>query len=117
MNIALWVVQGWLAAIFFAVGMMKLLTPRVELQKKQGMGYVEERSGAEMKLIGLAEVLGAIGLILPWLLQVVPVLTPLAATMVGAIITHRRRKEPALVPAVLLVLALFVAFGRFGILD
>jgi DoxX-like family len=66
-------------------------------------------------------VLAAIGLILPGALKIVPVLVPLAATglvlmMVGAAITHARRKEAQLIPinAVVLVLAVVVAWGRFG---
>ena len=73
-----------------------------------------------MRLIGALEVLGAIGLVLPALTGVLPWLTPLAAlglvaTMVGAILTHLRRNENSAiaVPVVLLVIAAFVAYGRF----
>jgi len=86
------------------------------------MGYAADRSVAEMKWIGLAEVLGALGLVLPWLLGIVPVLTPLAAlglaaTMGGAIMIHYRRNEPVAVPAVLLTLLLFVVVGRLAFMD
>jgi hypothetical protein len=71
--------------------------------------------------IGAVEILGAIGLILPQALDIAPVLTPLAATglaviQVGAIIVHGRRKETKALPmnVVLLVLAAFVAVGRFA---
>lgn len=71
--------------------------------------------------IGVVEVLGAIGLIVPPLVHILPVLAPLAAVglalvMVGAIVTHGRRKEypNVAVNVVLLGLALFVAWGRFG---
>ncbi len=84
MNTALWVVQGWLAVLFFSVGVMKLVTPKAELERRKGMGYAADRSVAEMKWIGLAEVLGALGLVLPWLLGIVPVLTPLAALGLAA---------------------------------
>lgn len=74
-----------------------------------------------VKLIGALEILAAIGLILPAVLDIVPVLVPLAALglvlmMVGAVVVHVRRKEvPAMAPSVvLLVLAAIVAWGRFG---
>lgn len=120
MNNILWAAQGWLAAIFLVAGLIKLVKPKAELERLKGMAYVTERSAAEMKLIGLAEVLGAAGLVLPWLLEIIPVLTPIAAagltvTMLGAILTHWRRKEPVAVPAILLLLTLFVTLGRFDI--
>jgi uncharacterized membrane protein YphA (DoxX/SURF4 family) len=66
-------------------------------------------------------VLGALGLILPAAFDIAPILTPLAACglaiiMIGAIITHTRRKEyqPVMINTVLLVLALLVAIFRFG---
>ena len=75
-----------------------------------------------MKIIGALEVAGAIGLILPWLLDIAPILTPIAAlglvlTMLGAAIVHLRRGETQMiVPNIVLgLLALFVALGRFGI--
>lgn len=68
-------------------------------------------------MIGLAEVLGAVGLIVPWATRIVPVLTPVAAVglavlMAGAAQTHRRRKEPAIVLA---IIAAVIAVGRFGV--
>ena len=72
-------------------------------------------------MIGLAEILGAIGLVLPAAVHVAPILVPLAAVglalvMAGAAAVHARRKEAPMVAmnAVLLVLAVFVAWGRFG---
>jgi hypothetical protein len=120
MNVALWAAQVILALVFFGAGMMKLVRSKGELERAKGMGYVTERSATEMKLIGLAEVLGAAGLVLPWRLGILPVLTPLAAVglavlMAGAIATHRRRGEPVAFVAVLMALALFVAAGRFGV--
>ena len=70
--------------------------PKAKLQTT--MGWVEDFSGGTVKAIGALEVLAAIGLILPWWTGIAPVLTPLAALglaaiMVGAVITHVRRKE------------------------
>lgn len=120
MNIVLWIAQGWLAATFLVAGLLKLAKPKAELERVKGMAYVTERSATEMKLIGLAEVLGALGLVLPWLFGTAPVLTPVAAAslaviMVGAFATHWRRKEPVAVPTILLLLTVFVTLGRYGI--
>ncbi|HET7901849.1 MAG TPA: DoxX family protein, partial [Candidatus Nanopelagicales bacterium] len=72
-------------------------------------------------LIGVLEVLGAIGLILPGITGIAPFLVPLAATglallMIGAIVVHARRgeRQPIGANIVLLLLAVFVAWGRFG---
>jgi uncharacterized membrane protein YphA (DoxX/SURF4 family) len=118
-NIALWVVSSILALAFLVAGGSKLALPKARLAK-QGMAYVEDFSARQVKLIGAAEVLGAIGLIVPWATGIAPVLTPIAAVglavlMVGAMLTHRRRKESQPIPAnaILLVGALFVAVGRF----
>jgi hypothetical protein len=85
------------------------------------MDWVEDFSERTVKLIGVAEILGAVGLVLPAALDIVPVLTPLAASgltlvMVLAAATHARRKELPMigVNVVLGGLALFVAIMRFG---
>jgi uncharacterized membrane protein YphA (DoxX/SURF4 family) len=118
MGIALWVVQVLLAVAFLGAGGIKLSQPKEKLAKN--MAWVEDFSQGTVRLIGTLEVLGAVGLVLPALTGVLPWLTPLAAlglvlTMVGAILTHLRRSEYSAitVPVVLLVLAAFVAYGRF----
>jgi len=120
MNVALWIVAGVLAAAFLAAGAMKLAQPRKRLADS-GMGWVESFSDGAVKGIGALEVLGAIGLILPAALDIAPGLVPIAATglaliMAGAVVTHARRREPQqiVVNVVLLALAAFVAWGRFG---
>jgi uncharacterized membrane protein YphA (DoxX/SURF4 family) len=119
MNIALWIVQGLLAVAFGMAGIMKLTQPKEKLAAQ--MGWVEDFAPTTVKGIGLLEVLGAIGLILPRLTGILPWLTPLAAaglvlTMLGAIVTHLRRHENQMIVAnvVLLALAAFVAYGRFA---
>jgi uncharacterized membrane protein YphA (DoxX/SURF4 family) len=118
MGIALWMVQGLLAVAFLGAGGTKLSQPKEKLAKN--MAWVEDFSQGTVRLIGTLEVLGAVGLVLPGLMGVLPWLTPLAAlglvlTMVGAILTHLRRSENSAIapPAVLLVLAAFVAYGRY----
>ncbi len=119
MNIVLWVVQGLLAAAFLMAGSNKLMRSKEQL--KPMMAWVEDFSPQTLRIIGAVEVLGAIGLILPAATGILPGLTPLAAvglvlTMLGAAATHLRRTEYPLigVNAVLLLLALFVAYGRFA---
>jgi len=121
MSIALWVAQGLLAVAFLAAGAMKLRQPKEKLAKN--MAWVEDFSQSAVRLIGTVEVLGAIGVVLPVLTGVLPWLTPLAAlglaaTMVGAILTHLRlgQRSAVVPPMVLLILAVFVAYGRFFIL-
>ena len=120
MNTVLWVIQIVLAVAFLGSGVMKVARTREQL-KATGMGWVDSYSANAVRLIGVVEILAAIGLVLPALLDIAPILVPLAATglaiiMIGAIITHARRKEYPVVGmnVVLLILALIVAWGRFG---
>lgn len=120
MNIVLWTIAGLLAVGFLLAGVMKLTQPKEKLAQ-QGMAWTEDFSPGMVKLIGALEALAAIGLILPAVLDIAPVFVPLAATglvlvMIGAAITHARRKEQQaiVINAVLLVLAAVVAWGRFG---
>ena len=118
MGIALWVAQVLLAVAFLGAGATKLSQPKEKLLKN--MAWVEDFSQPAVRLIGAVEVLGAIGVVLPALTGILPWLTPLAAlglvlTMIGAALTHLKRKEYGNIAmnAVLLVLAAFVAYGRF----
>jgi uncharacterized membrane protein YphA (DoxX/SURF4 family) len=120
MNMALWIVQAVLALVFLGAGTLKLTQSREQLIPRVG-GWVENYSPGAIKAIGGAEVLGAIGLIAPPAVHILPVLAPLAAgglvvVMIGAIITHAQRGEYSKVAVnfVLAVLAILVAWGRFG---
>ena len=121
MNIVLWVLAEVLAVVFLAAGVMKLTRPKEKLTANPSMAWAEPFPPGVIKMIGVLEVLAAIGLILPAALGIVPVLVPLAAVglvlmMIGAALTHGRRQEyqPVAVNIVLLALAAFVAWGRFG---
>jgi hypothetical protein len=121
MNIALWVVSGILAVAYLAAGLNKLIKSKAALVANANFSWTADFSQGALRGIGAAEVLGAIGLILPELTGIAPVLTPIAAVglvliQVGAIATHVRRKEFKVLPVniVLLVLALFVAIGRLA---
>lgn len=118
MNILAWILAGVLALAFGSAGLMKIAQPKDKLAAR--MDWVNDFSPGMVKFIGVAEVLGALGLILPQATGIAPILTPLAAVglaiiMIGAIITHARRSEPqmVIVNVVLLVLALLVAVLRF----
>ncbi|WP_327005121.1 DoxX family protein [Dactylosporangium sp. NBC_01737] len=120
MNIALWIVAGLLAAAFLAGGAVKVALPKEKLAAA-GMGFTEDFSDGVVKAIGVLELLAGVGLVLPALLGVAPVLVPVAAVgvallMAGAAVTHLRRHEaPAIaVNVAILALAVLVAWGRFG---
>ncbi|PYY37880.1 DoxX family protein [Curtobacterium sp. MCJR17_055] len=120
MLIALWIINGLLALAFLGAGLMKLARP-AEALASSGMGWAADFASSHVKLIGLAEVLGAIGLILPLLLDVAPVLTPIAAIllavlMLGAVVVHLRRKESPAAPIVLAILSIVSAILGFAAL-
>jgi len=123
MNLILWILQGLLAAAMAMAGAMKATQGKAKLSADPKMGWVEDFSDGAVRGIGLAEMAGAAGLILPWALNIARVLTPLAAiglavTMAGAAIVHFRRSEQqaALPPIVLGAIAVVIAIGRFGAL-
>ena len=114
MTVALWIVQGLLALLFLFAGVMKFIMSVEEMTKEIPL------PGAFLRFIGVAEVLGAVGLILPGLLRMKPGLTPVAAAglaiiMIGAtvITLMTGAGAMALVPLVVGILAVFVAYGRW----
>lgn len=119
MNAALWIAAGVLAVVFLAAGLTKLVRDKADLVER--MSWVQDASAGQVRAVGAVEVLGAIGVVLPALVGPWPWLVPWAATglalvMVGAAVVNVRHHEAShiVVNAVLLVLALFVAWGRFG---
>lgn len=117
MNALLWTLQVVLAFVFFGAGGAKLVQPREKLTRM--MAWVAQTPQTVVKGIGTLELLGALGLVLPALLGVLPWLTPLAAaglalTMVGAALTNLSTGKPSHIAAnaVLLAAAAFVAYGR-----
>jgi hypothetical protein len=120
MHTGLWALQGLLAFVFLASGTLKVVLPRDKLAATAKGAWANDFSAPQVKLIGLAETLGAVGLVVPTLTGIAPMLTPMAAAglvaiMIGAAATHVRRKEPPTPPLVLGVLAAIVAVGRFAI--
>lgn len=120
MNVVLWIIAALLALVFVASGAMKVLRTKAQL-KESGLSWVDDYGDSTVKLIGAADIIGGLGLILPALANVAPILVPIAAVgliivMVGAIVTHARHKETPMVAfnIVLLILLAVVAWGRFG---
>ncbi|MFI0449212.1 DoxX family protein [Actinomadura sp. 6N118] len=119
MNVSLWVLQVLLAAMFAMAGVMKSTQPIPKLAGS--LPYVKDLPVGTVRLIGVAELAAALGLILPAATGIATILTPLAAT--GLVVTmvlaagfHARRGEYSAIAfnAVLLLLAAVVAWGRFG---
>ncbi|SER74798.1 DoxX family protein [Lentzea albida] len=121
MNVVVWIVSGVLAALYLMAGFTKLAKTKQDLLAEPRMAWAGDFTSGQVKGIGAVEVAGALGLVLPWLTGVAPVLTPIAAAglavvQAGAAVTHLRRGEKATLPinAVLFALAVFVAVVRFG---
>jgi len=116
MTYALWVIQGLLALLFLFAGGMKLILPVEEMTKQMAVPL----PGLFLRFIAVAEVLGALGLILPGLMRIRRGLTPLAAAglviiMIGATLVTLAggAVTPALMPLAVGLLATFVAYGRW----
>jgi uncharacterized membrane protein YphA (DoxX/SURF4 family) len=114
-NITFWTLQVLLALLFLFAGSMKLITP-VEVMAAQ---MTLPLPGWFVQFIGVAEVAGALGLILPGLFRIQRRLTPLAALgliliMIGAVVTTTLSSDvvSALYPLVVGLLAVAVAAGR-----
>jgi uncharacterized membrane protein YphA (DoxX/SURF4 family) len=118
LNVVLWILQGILAVMFLFAGFTKVSQPKEKLVTS--LTWVEDFPGRVVKMIGTFEILGAIGLVLPWATGIATVLTPLAALglvaiMLGAIATHIRRREPQaiVITSGLAIAAFIVAISRF----
>lgn len=120
MNLSLWAVAGLLSALFAYSGGTKLVGGKVKISANPQMGWAQDYTDAAIRGIGLAELLGGLGLVLPPVFQLWEVLTPVAAlgltaVMAGAIVTHARRKEPFIPALAIGALTLFVAVGRLWV--
>ncbi|RAO37312.1 hypothetical protein PSN13_01293 [Micromonospora saelicesensis] len=121
MNLALWIAAGLLATIALAGGITKTFVPKQKLAAANGGGWTGDASVGFVKTLGVLELLAAVGLILPAVLDIAPVLVPVTAVcwillMVGAMITHLRYGEARFIVLnlVYLAMAAFVAWGRLG---
>lgn len=118
MNTTIWIIQGITGAMFVLAGLMKSTQPKEKLAK--GMPWVNDFSAGTVKLIGLSQLLGGLGLIIPWATGILPVLTPIAGAMLGLVMIfaaayHIKKKEFKAIGMnfFLFALAVFVSYGRF----
>ncbi len=121
MDTILWIAAGLLAMVALTGGFTKSFIPKEKLEHHEGAAWTRDVSPAFVKTLGALELLAAVGLILPAVVDVAPVIVPVTAVcwvglMIGAMITHGRlgQLKLVLVNVVYVVLALFIAVGRFG---
>jgi hypothetical protein len=121
MNLTLWIAAGLLAAVAMAGGISKTFVPKAKLAAAHGGEWTAGASVGFVKTLGVLELLAAVGLILPAIVDIAPVMVPVTAAcwvllMIGAMITHGRLGQSKLVMLNLayLALAAFIAWGRFG---
>lgn len=119
MTYALWIVQALLAAFFLVAGVMRITLP---IDTLAAQAWVRDVPTELVRFIGVAETLGAIGLLVPALTRIQPWLTPLAAVGLALVMLlatgfHLTRGEGfyAVVTFVLLVVSAFVAYGRWQV--
>ncbi|GEL17094.1 DoxX family protein [Pseudonocardia asaccharolytica] len=120
MNLALWVCQALLAAIFLASGSAKISQSK-ERMLATGQTGVAPFPLPVIRMTALCELLAAFALVIPWATRTAPLLTPIAAcglavVMIGAAISHSGLREPrnVLVNVGIMVVCVFVAYGRFA---
>ncbi|MBA4185597.1 MAG: DoxX family protein [Acidobacteria bacterium] len=122
-NVLLWICQIFLAVVFVYSGAMKS-TQSEEKLVAMGQTGVENLPLSLIRFIGISEILGVVGIILPWLTGILPILTPTAAIGLGIImilaaVVHFRRNEKmtVLLNLFLLLVCAFVAYGRLVLTD
>lgn len=109
-----------LSIIFIYFGLSKLILPLEKIEKK--VSWARDYSHQRLKLFGLLEVLGAVGLTLPHQLDLFPILTPIAATglamiMSGAIAVHLKRDELGMIMINIVLIFLLAGVGFHSLLD
>jgi uncharacterized membrane protein YphA (DoxX/SURF4 family) len=119
MNTVLWILQVLAAATFMYSGVNKSIFSIRKLVYEKGQTGVENLSLPLVRFIAISEILGAIGLILPWWLNILPGLTSVSAIllsliMIPAAVIHYKRKEPknVITNVILFGICIFIAYGR-----
>lgn len=119
MNTVIWIFQALLAALFVMPAYMKLTTPTPVLIKQKRLSA--DGNPVPMRILGFLEALGVIGIILPQLINIGPVLTPVTAVcfdfvMIGAFFSHLKKREYKVLPVIVLafILSATVAYYRFS---
>lgn len=114
----LWVIQGLLAAFFIMPGVGKVNSSR---QQHIDDGHIKPgNSITPIRILGILELLGCVGIIAPWLTGIAPILTPITAVgfclmMAAGLVTHTQKKEYKMLPMLIVVLAMaaVIAYYRF----
>ena len=121
MDTTLWIAAGLLALVALTSGLTKTFIPKEKLEHYDGAAWTRDASPAFVKTLGVLELFAAVGLIVPAVVDVAPVMVPVTAAfwgalMIGAMFTHGRlgQVKLAMLNVGYLVLAVFIAFGRFG---
>ena len=119
MNTLLWILQVLMSAAFMYSGINKSTFSIRKLVYEKGQTGVENLSLPFVRFIGISEILGAVGIILPWWLNILPILTPVSAIlfafiMIPAAIIHYKRKEPknVLTNVLFFCICIFITYGR-----
>ncbi|WP_285666743.1 DoxX family protein [Actinorhabdospora filicis] len=119
-NTAIWVVTALVAAAFLFSGALKLVSSRQKLMAKPGAGWAGDFPAWFIKVLGTAEVLGSLGLVLPAATGIAPVLTPIAASCLaalmvgaGAVMYRRGEYKHIIANAVYFALLVTIAVCRF----
>ena len=122
MSIALWIAQVLLAGMYGMAGNMKMFQPD-SVRKNAQMTWAHDKQDEYIRFVGISELLGAVGLILPILTGILAWLTPVAAIglsliqLLAIFTVHLPKKEYNVIPVniVLLALSVFVTYGRFAL--
>jgi len=121
MNRALWIAAALLALVDLVSGISKAFVPKEKLAEHRGGEWTRDFNGGFVKTLGVLELGAAVGLILPAVLDIAPIVVPVTAVcwvllMLGAMITHARlgQFKFVMLNSVYLTLAAFIAWGRFG---
>lgn len=121
MHTALWITAGLLALVALTGGLTKTFVPLDKLSQHDAAAWTRGASPTFVRTLGVLEILAAIGLVLPAVLGIAPVMVPVTAAcwialMIGAMITHGRLGQAKLVMVNVgyLALAAFIVVGRFG---
>lgn len=120
MNLVIWVLQIGLTAVFLYFGILKMFMPIERIEKK--VSWARDYSESKVKFFGFLEVIGAIGLLIPWRLDILPILTPMAATglamvMAGAGMVHLKRDEINMLFLNIVIIFLLAGVGFHSLID
>ena len=116
----IWALQIGLCAIFLYFGSLKMFLPMSKIEKK--VSWAHDYSEAKLRAFGFLEFIGALGLLLPWRLDIFPILTPMAATglamvMAGAGMVHLKRDEVNMLLLNILIIFLLAGVGFHSLID